>query len=214
MHLIWTVIIRLPSRWLILSTFGHRGSSWSEPCAAFPLTSVEILSQDQSYLMTLWPFFTMHSGAHFLLSEFQICFTCRQSTHRDPTTGSLKITSWILVFRQFPNPNSKFQEISFAETSVNREVAELILPPRSLPLAHFLLETRSKHQTRERMSYLDSHVCTGCFCGIWGCLIGLHQHVLPPDSWKITEQWHWSQVQVAGVDRHTCHLQILIPCDL
>lgn len=131
-----------------------------------------------------------------------------------PVSPLRKITSWILAFRQFPNPNPKFQEISFAETLVNREVAELILPPRSLPLACFPLETRFKNQTRKRMPYLNSHVCAGCFCGVRGCLIALHQHVLPPDSWKITEQWHWSQVQAAGMDRHTGHLQILIPCDL
>lgn len=115
--------------------------------------------------------------------------------NEDPTTRPLEIKTlgfqfsgghqiWMVHFRQFlfwltHQGFSEQREIP----SRGRRSAHLAPSPRSLAQAHFPLEMHFEICTRERMPYLDSHVCTGCFCGFEDYVISCEQRTLPLDSW-------------------------------
>lgn len=151
------------------------------------------LESGSRLFLPLWPFFTMHSGAPVSqLRMFRLAPLCpwgyHSQTHytrgftRDPATSPWEFTSWSLGFRWFPNPGAKVQKVlvrSLIEAPGNRERipaglrGSAHLAPRSLPGAHFPPGMCFENRTKEAISYLDSHICAGCFCGIRGCLISL-----------------------------------------
>lgn len=98
MHFIWTVLISLTSRWLTLETSGCHCSRLSGPWAAFLLTSLGILSPNQSSPVPLWPFSTMHSGGWTSQSsDIHVC--------SDP----MEVTAWtqrilICSYRPYSRP--------------------------------------------------------------------------------------------------------------
>lgn len=112
MHFIWTVLISLTSRWLILETFGCHCSCLSGPWAAFLLTSLGILSPNQSSPMPLWPFSTMHSGG----------WTSQSSDVHVCCSDPMEVTAWtqrilICSYRPYSSPTGPNDILRIPKTS-------------------------------------------------------------------------------------------------